>query len=78
MDARTTDRWVPLPTAAAILGRTSDHVMGLVDDGTLAAVDTARPGAQRRRISVAFRLGRPRPADGKGLSLAEWMEERSL
>lgn len=72
------DRWLPVPQAARIMGRTPEYVTALTDDGTLAAVDTARPGAKRRRLSVAWKLARPRPKDGKGLTLEEFMEERGL
>jgi hypothetical protein len=78
MGVSYSDRWLPLPAAARILGRTTDYVAALVDDGTLKAADTARAGAKRRRLSVAWRLARPRPADGKGLTLEEFMDERGL
>ena len=73
----TGKRTVTVRECALTLGVTTDHVHHLIQDGTLLAVDVSRAGDARRHRRVAAALERDPPADGRLLTVREFLAARS-
>ena len=72
---KVTDRHVSTGQAALCMGVSAEHVRRLIEDGSLLASDVG--SGRKPRWNVAFRLDREPPADGRLLTVEEFMAARS-